>query len=173
MAHKIFISYKYNESLDLKDNIVRELGEDAKFYRGERPNSKDMSDFASATIKKHLSDMLFDTTITIVVLSPNMMQSDWINWEVEHSIRKETRNGIQSQRNVIILVTKKDKWMGYNWLDTHSGNSNYLRILEYLGLYRYYNNELYIYDKFIEPIKEEDFLHNIKYYIEKAFNMLD
>ena len=35
MAHKTFISYKWSEAQDLRDDIITALGEDATYYKGE------------------------------------------------------------------------------------------------------------------------------------------
>lgn len=43
MAHKTFISYKYSESRELRDRIIKALGKDATFYKGENVDSKDMT----------------------------------------------------------------------------------------------------------------------------------
>ena len=34
MAHNTFISYKYSESQDLRDDIIKALGEEASYYKG-------------------------------------------------------------------------------------------------------------------------------------------
>lgn len=34
MAHETFISYKYSEAQDLRDKIVKALGDDAVYYKG-------------------------------------------------------------------------------------------------------------------------------------------
>lgn len=36
MARKTFISYKFDDSRNLRDEIIKSLGEDAKFYNGEK-----------------------------------------------------------------------------------------------------------------------------------------
>ena len=41
MAHKTFISYKYSKSQELRDKIVKSLGEDVKYYKGETNDSPD------------------------------------------------------------------------------------------------------------------------------------
>lgn len=76
MAHKTFISYRYSESRDLRDKIIGALGKDATYYRGENVDSKDMSDNKRKTIKDRLSDMMYDTSVTIVILSPDMRKSE-------------------------------------------------------------------------------------------------
>ena len=54
MAHKTFISYKYTESRNLRDRIIRALGPDATYYNGETSESPDMSDLKTETIRKKL-----------------------------------------------------------------------------------------------------------------------
>ena len=83
MAHKTFISYKYSEARGLRDRIINSLGEDATYYKGETSNSPDLTDTSTENIKKKLSDMMYDTSVTIVILSPNMKSSEWIEWEIE------------------------------------------------------------------------------------------
>lgn len=162
MARKTFISYKYSESQNLRDRIIKALGEDASYYKGETSDSPDLTDNKTSTIKKKLSDMLFDTSITIVILSPNMKESKWIDWEVKYSIRKETRNNRQSQPNGIVLV-KKSINGNCGWLDTNTliGSIKYNEIINYLGV-----------DKSkVILINETSFLADPNYYIEKAYEI--
>ena len=35
MAHKTFISYKWSEAQSLRDKIIKALGDDATYYKGE------------------------------------------------------------------------------------------------------------------------------------------
>lgn len=76
MAHKTFISYKHSEAQKIRDDIIKALGKDAVYYRGETSNSPDLSDNSTENIKKALTDMMFDTSVTIVVISPNMTESN-------------------------------------------------------------------------------------------------
>ena len=39
MAHKTFISYKWSEAQQLRDDIIDALGEDASYYKGETSDS--------------------------------------------------------------------------------------------------------------------------------------
>ena len=54
MAHKTFISYKFSESCDLRDDIIDALGEDATYYKGETSDSPDLSDTSTENIKKNV-----------------------------------------------------------------------------------------------------------------------
>ena len=80
MSHKTFISYKYSEARNLRDSIIGALGDDAIYYQGETSSSPDLSDTSTENIKKNLTDMMYDTSVTIVIISPNMKNSNWIDW---------------------------------------------------------------------------------------------
>lgn len=32
--------------------------------------------------------MMFDTSVTIVIISPNIKKSRWIDWEIEYSLKE-------------------------------------------------------------------------------------
>ena len=75
MAHKTFISYKYSEAQNLRDRIIKALGDDASYYKGETSDSPDLTDTSTENIKKNLKDMMYDTSVTIVVISPHIKVS--------------------------------------------------------------------------------------------------
>ncbi|MDR9857675.1 TIR domain-containing protein [Paenibacillus sp. VCA1] len=117
MARKTFISYKYSEARHTRDRIITALGADARYYQGETSDSPDLTDRKTETIKNHLKDMIFDTSVTIVVISPNMKQSNWINWEIEYSLKETTRDDRTSRSNGIVGVIQKDYYFGgYEWI---------------------------------------------------------
>ena len=62
MAHKTFISYKWSEAQQLRDDIIDALGEDASYYKGETSDSPDLTDTTTDNIKKNLRDMMYDTS---------------------------------------------------------------------------------------------------------------
>ena len=76
MAHKTFISYKWSEAQKLRDDIITALGKDATYYKGETSESPDLTDTSTENIKKNLKDMMYDTSVTIVIISPNMKKSN-------------------------------------------------------------------------------------------------
>lgn len=76
MAHKTFISYKYSEAQSLRDDIIEALGEDATYYKGETSDSPDLTDTSTENIKKNLRDMMYDTSVSIVIISPNMKKAN-------------------------------------------------------------------------------------------------
>lgn len=84
MAHKTFISYKYSEARDLRDKIIAAMGDDAIYYNGENGFSPNKSDDSDNVIWNYLKDMIWPTTVTIVILSPNMKLSSWIPDEIAY-----------------------------------------------------------------------------------------
>ncbi len=122
MARKTFISYKYSDVVEgkndnLRDRIIEKMGSDSQFYNGETINSPDLIGEKADTIKANLKDMLFNTSVTIVILSPNMIESKWIPWEIEYSLCCYSRDGRQSKQNGVVAVIQKVNG-GYDWLRT-------------------------------------------------------
>lgn len=115
MAHKTFISYKYSEARGLRDRIIKALGDDASFYEGETSASPDLSDLKTETIRGKLKDMIFGTSVTIVIVSPCMTESEWIDWEIEYSLCEYSRNGEVSRPNGLVGVIM-ERYGGYGWI---------------------------------------------------------
>lgn len=187
MAHKTFISYKYSESVDLRDAIIQKMGDDAIYYNGENGYSEDKSDKSRGAIWEYLKDMIWPTTVTIVILSPHMTDSTWISDEIAYSLRKTSRDGIQSGRNGIVAVIQKYKG-GYDWLIKHGTNCHGNSTISYRNelLFpiiskNHFNSDpskwhcdeckTYDWDKgsYISYIQEETFLKDVNGYVEKAF----
>lgn len=123
MAYKTFISYKYSEAKDLRDRIVEALGDDAKYYQGETSESPNMSDKTTDYIKDKLKDMIYSTSVTIVVISPNIKLSNWIDWEIEYSLKHIKRNDRTSGTNGVLGVVMKYNG-DYSWLRPSVTNSD-------------------------------------------------
>ena len=70
MAHKTFISYKYDEARSYRDVVIDALGDDGQYYRGETAESPNISSLTVNSIKRRLGAMIYDTTVTIVLISP-------------------------------------------------------------------------------------------------------
>ena len=100
--HEVFISYKYSDAWKTRDKLIAKLSNHGHFYRGERGYCP--LNLADSSLKQYLADMIFGTSVTIVIISPQVTWSDWVEWEIKYSLRKTTRNGIQSQRNGIVCV---------------------------------------------------------------------
>lgn len=153
MAHKTFISYKYSDSQELRDKIIKRMGNDATYYSGERSDSPDLTDFTTATIKEHLKNMIHDTSVTIVLYSPKMNQSKWIPWEIQYSLSSITRDDKTSRPNGIILVIPNT----YKGWDQELIDCFVPEILK--------KNEPYIY-----IVRESTVMTHLSEYIDKAYN---
>ncbi|MEO2211843.1 TIR domain-containing protein [Paenibacillus sp. FSL K6-1122] len=116
MAHKTFISYKFKEAQQTRDRIISALKDDARYYKGETSTSPNLTDRKTETIKFHLKNMIFNTSVTIVIISPNLKQSNWIDWEIEYSLKEVKREESISRSNGIVGVIQKDYLGGYGWI---------------------------------------------------------
>jgi hypothetical protein len=188
MAHKTFISYKYSEAQDLRDRIIESLGKDASYYKGETSDSPDLTDTSTENIKKNLKDMMFDTSVTIVIISPNMKESKWIDWEIEYCLKNITRKDRTSHTNgvvgVIMKVDGKYDWFKYS--TTNSDNcsvSSYhdFKTFDIINKNRYNQDpKKYSCDKckcvnaltgsYIAFVEEDEFLGNPIKYINNAYD---
>lgn len=188
MAHKTFISYKYSEAQDLRDDIIDALGDNASYYQGETSDSPDLTDYKTETIREHLKDMIYDTTVTIVIISPHMTESEWIDWEIEYSLREYSRNGKKSKSNGVVGVVMKVDG-GYDWLrsskkheDGHTAIYN-----DESKMYPIINNNRFnenpkvyhcakcqtvdrLSGSYISLIEEDEFLENPSKFIDNAFD---
>lgn len=188
MAYKTFISYKYSEAQVLRDEILEALKEDAKYYQGETSVSPDMSDKTTEYIKDKLKNMIYSTSVTIVILSPNMKLSTWMDWEIEYSLKQIKRGDKTSGTNGILGVVMKYKG-DYSWLRPSIINSdghtavltNNEHLYEIISKNRFNQNpKEYVCNicknvdaltgSFISLVNEEDFLQNPNIYIDSAYN---
>lgn len=188
MARKTFISYKYSESQGLRDNVIKIMGDDATYYQGETADSPDQTGSKVETIRENLKDMIFNSSVTIVVISPNMVDSSWIDWEIEYSLKEITRGERTSRPNGIVGVIAEHNG-GYDWFVTLTERSdgclpsrsyNESKLYEIIKKNRMnkkqieYNCEVCkTYDSlsgsYISFVDEHRFLDNYEKYVENAY----
>ena len=188
MAHKTFISYKFSEATDLRDRIIEAMGEDAIYYQGENSDSPDLSDETNQKIQGYLKDCMFPTSVTIVIISPHMKESNWIDWEISYCLKKITRKDRTSHRNglvgVIMKVNNSYDWFKYQHTNTDGCsvyNYHTEKVHDIINDNRY-NQDPKIYScdtchcvnsltgSYISFVEEEVFLANIDKYIDNAYD---
>lgn len=136
MGRKIFVSYKYKDSdvkklpdvmqptwaCDYVNYIKNNVLATDDIYKGEN-SDEDISCWSEERIWNHLKDKIYDSTITIILISPNMKEnskwqrSQWIPWEISFSVRKTQRNNRISHRNSLLAVILPDKSGSYEYYD--------------------------------------------------------
>ncbi|MDE7440122.1 MAG: TIR domain-containing protein [Clostridia bacterium] len=215
MGHKVFISYKYadtnvkkinpdSRNEDTVRNYVDKLEEYLKdssdhIYKGES-DGEDLSEMSEEAIWSTLKDRIYDSTLTIVMISPNMKESSkdrdqWIPWEISYSLKEVSRknssgNLVTSSSNAIIAVVVPDKFGSYSYY-TYNNNccSSPCRTLKTNTLFnilkenmfniknpdsRVCNENSKIYhgeSSYIISVTWEDFIADPESYIDRAFNI--
>ncbi len=206
MGRKIFVSYKYADSSvpDLNlgeqttvrhyvDIIQGLLSEEDHINKGEN-DGEDLSSFKESTIESKLRDKIFDSTITIVLISKNMKdpsknESDqWIPWEVSYSLKEITRGDKTSGTNAMLAVVLPDEKNDYSYFVNHfacttSWNTDILFKILGNNMFNRNNKNLiscqtcggthHIDDdhSYIHPVKWCDFIKDINKYIDIALKM--
>lgn len=131
MVKRIFISYKYPEGVGYRERLISKLDKGSHRYLGENNKTKNISHFDDAAIGSILGNKIYSTDVTIILVSPNSRQSDWIPWEVSYSLREIKRQNINSSRNGIIAVVLPDENNRYDYVfeRTSSGDTISTRFL--------------------------------------------
>ncbi|CAB5506424.1 TIR domain-containing protein [Bathymodiolus thermophilus thioautotrophic gill symbiont] len=206
MGKKVFVSYKHSDSsvqslTGYCNNTVRDyvdylinntLKNDV--YKGE--GDEDLSDFKDGTIENHLKNKIHDSSITIVLISPNMKdlyksESDqWIPWEISYSLKEIKRSDKTSYTNGILTVVLPDMKGSYDYfLKEGTCNVCNSRAVEINILFqilkknmfnakvlkssncRYCNS--YAGGSYIESVKWKDFISNKDFYLDKAIEIMN
>lgn len=189
MARETFIAYKHSEAQDLRDLIIEKLGDDASFYQGETAESPDLTNTSVENIKENLKNMIFGTSVTIVIISPNLNNSKWVDWEIEYSLKEYKRGNTTSRTNGIVGVVMKVNG-GYDWLisvyqnpdgcSTRSIDNSLLYDIIKKNRFNLNTADKYscptcktfdqLNGSYISLVEQDRFLNNPQYFIENAYN---
>ena len=139
-GHNIFISYKYHDDsvyqkinhslfegvankvytprdyVNVLETYIKDYS--PHYYKAEEDNN-DLSGLSDDSIWEILKDKIFHSTLTIVLVSPNMVENkpdkeQWIPWEIQYSLGIENRknsNGdwVRSYTNAMMAIVLPDK----------------------------------------------------------------
>lgn len=191
MAKNVFISFRFSDGQVLKEELCQlfDQSEDVVNYSEDEDRSK----MSEVTIKEYLYAKLKQTSVTIVLLTPNAISynrnswtgkyDDWLYDELRYSLEDRESN---RTNGAVALYTKDARDMLVE-MSTHQceicgKKSDVLVIKEFDNLVKknmmnvkmkYKKNECNdIYDSmedsYISLIRYEDFVGNIDKYIENA-----
>ena len=139
---KVFVSYKYKdpsvyqlEGMDVGedtdyqvtprhyvDSMIEMLGKD-NIYKGEQ-SDEDMGHLRDSTIYSKLKEKIFDSSVTVVLLSPNMrdyhktQKNQWIPNEIYYSLLNKSRDGKRSKTNGMLAVALPSITNSYSYVMT-------------------------------------------------------
>ena len=219
MGRNIFISYKYRDTnvkslnkvkLEVvndklvwmaRTTIVRDyVDELQKILKEEHINlgekdGESLEDFTDETIKTSLKDKIFNSSITIVLISKGMKdlskqeREQWIPWEISYSLRTITRIDRTSRMNAVLGVVLPDESGNYDWYYTENPQCNSITHKKDQLFNMLKSNMFNIKEKttrecngsiinegessFIKTVKWEVFIYskNYNFYIEKAIEI--
>lgn len=218
MGHKIFVSYKYSDS-DVKnisgkfwphdtvrtyvDKLEEYIADTSEhIYKGEK-DGENLSTLSDDTIWNKLKDRIYDSTLTIIMISPNMKvlhlpdREQWIPWEISYSLKeisRKTEKGINvtSRSNALLAIVLPDSNGSYSYYtyDKTCCTSG-CRVLKIETLFEIMKANMFnikcpdkevcsdtstVYHgecSYITSVKWDDFILDPEQYINKAYNIQD
>jgi len=147
MGRKVFVSYKYADT-QVKDlgvfeynlygnrikiptksrhyvnELAKILDDEDHIFKGEN-DGESLAEFSDEYIESSLRDKIYDSTITIVLISKGMRnifeteRDQWMPWEISYSLKEYTRNNRTSLSNGIIAIVLPDETDSYSYYITY------------------------------------------------------
>ena len=180
MARKVFISFRYSDGHIYKDVLVSKFNDSDDIINCSE--AVDRSKMSEETIKKYLYEKLKNTSVTIVLLTPQAINhqknyfgniDDWIYDEIRYSL--EDRENNRSNGLIAVYTPEAEEFL----LEKHDG---YTTIKDFENLTR--KNMFNIktrykhcttpdrydtdFDHYCSLVSWSDFIAKPNYYIDKA-----
>lgn len=158
-------------------------------------DDEDISHLTEEVIQQKLYDRIYDSTVTIILISKNMREaqlekSQWIPREIAYSLREKTREDRTSLTNGILAVVLPDEAGSYDHgikncaCVTEIQTNNFFKIISSnmfnrnaqktnicaacRNSHHYDDDHSYIY-----PVKWDDFVKSHNFYINHALGLKD
>lgn len=151
MSRKVFVSYKYGDRRVQDLNVYEDtiwgkqkvqtkvrhyvnelagiLSSEDHIYKGEN-DGQSLADFSDEYIASTLRDKIYDSSITIVLVSKGMKniwldeKDQWMPWEISYSLKEYTRQGRTSLSNGILAIVIPDEFGSYEYYLTNDSLCN-------------------------------------------------
>jgi hypothetical protein len=135
MGRKIFVTYKYADTLveslstvwfqetkarNYVDEIEKIISEEDHIYKGESDNES-LAEFKDTTIASKLRAKIFDSTMTLILVSKGMKDSyqyernQWMPLEIAYSFKVMSKGGRTSGTNGALAVILPDENGSYEY----------------------------------------------------------
>ena len=190
MATKVFISFRFSDGKEIKDELVDLFDESTEVIN--RSEDVDRSQMSEDTIQEYLYEKLKDTSVTIVLLTPDAVsyRKDWIG-NYDDWLYDELRYSLEDRKNnrtngVVAVYTDDAK---DRILESSSHYCSYCQQTKSCRTLKYFDNlarknmlnikpkfkknpcnDLYSdeYDSYISLVSLEVFKKDYKKYIDNA-----
>lgn len=208
---KIYTSYKYrNASVrplpGIQGATVRQyvdllqsyLDEHEHINKGEE-DDEDLSSLSEERIAELLYARIYDSTITIVLVSKNMMENkrekdQWIPREISYSLTEHSRGGRTSHTNAVLAVVIPDENGSYDhFIQDNTCPECHCRSLQTFSVFEIIRNNIFNHKEparsncsnhhpgnkpymgydhsYIHSVKWDDFISDINTYINIAIKI--
>ena len=136
MGRKIFITYKYGDTQvetltsvgdgqatkvrHYVDSLQDLLEAENHINKGEA-DDESLADFKDSTIESKLRDKIYDSSITLVIVSKGMKESwtaekdQWMPWEISYSLKEHSRGERTSYTNAMLAIVLPDEYGRYDY----------------------------------------------------------
>ena len=192
--NKIFVSYKYADKSvrgitgksfphdTVRDyvNVLERKIDSYDIYKGESDDN-DLSQLTNESIWNTLKQKIYDSSITIVLISKNMKEyfkpekDQWIPQEISYSLKEICHNGKASRTNALIYLVIPDENGSYDYFmpSVYFPNSGYKANVIFDIMKGNIGNKKYGAGDYAVIVKWDTFIHNYNYYIEMAKSRRD
>lgn len=182
MANKVFISFRFSDGNEYKQELEKLL--ENKSYTINVSESIDRSYQTEDTIKKYLFEKIADSTVTIVILTPEAINhkrnyygnvDDWMYDELRYSLEDRNYN---KTSGVIAVYTSSAE----NIVKSYDNIINEFSNLVRKNMFNVKNNCKKcttlnrwdaLEDHYISLVSWSDFIQNPKKYIDNALSKRD